>query len=455
MIKKITIISLSTISIVVIFSVFGCSIQGSSTQSTDTQIITAQKGTIKREITPTGNLQMPREAKLAFGSSSGVISQVLVKVGDSVEENQKLARLDATTLSGLQQSLLQAQIDAKSAKMNLERAKMPSTSSSGTSAPDPLDIETKELSLQKALMRVDAAQAELDGAVITAPFAGLVSQVNSKVGDKISSTTIVIRLIDPTQLAVTTMVNETDIFNIKLGTTATVQIDALPQVALPATVSSISPTATISGGVVNYPVELKVQTTPTVRTAFTGSRQSSGSPQSTTSGNAPGSAPATSQQQLSGSTSGQTAGLGNTPSTTPGDTQTQSSRLSPGTKGNLGSPGTQQALTPAVLPTLKEGLSVSITVTIEEKNNVILVPNRAVTRQGANSVVQVMKADNTTEQRIVRTGISDWQNVEITEGLTEGEKLAVARQAASTTTRTTTQQQGGTRIMTPGIPMPR
>jgi multidrug efflux pump subunit AcrA (membrane-fusion protein) len=93
----------------------------------------------------------------------------------------------------------------------------------------------------------------------------------------------------------------------------------------------------------------------------------------------------------------------------------------------------------AVIPTLKEGLSVSITVTIEQRDNVILVPSRAVTRQGTNSIVQVMKADNTTEQRIVKTGLSDWQNVEITEGLTEGEKLVVAKQATSTPKTTTTQ----------------
>ncbi len=140
MIKKFALI---IISISALFSLLSCSSQGSTTQSTDTQVITAQKGTIKREITPSGNLQMPREAKLTFGASSGTISQVLVKVGETVEEGQVLARLDATTLSGLQQSLLQAQIDAKTAKLNLERSKTPSSSSSGTSAPDPSGYRNK------------------------------------------------------------------------------------------------------------------------------------------------------------------------------------------------------------------------------------------------------------------------------------------------------------------------
>ncbi len=291
------------------------------------------------------------------------------------------------------------------------------------------------------MMRVDAAQAELDGAEVSAPFAGLVSQVNSKVGDRISSSTVVIRLIDPTQLGVTTLVNETDIFNIKLGTAATVQIDALPQVSLPATVSSISPTATISGGVVNYPVELKVQTTQSVRPAFTGTGQPSGNTQPASSGGTQTANSGTNQQQASG----------NAQATTSNVTQAQNPRANQAARGNQSSSATQLRLPPAVIPTLKEGLSVSITVTIEEKTNVILVPSRAVTRQGANSVVQVQKADNTTEQRIVKTGISDWQNVEITEGLAEGEKLVVAKQAGGTTTttpRTNTQQPA--RI--PGIP---
>jgi RND family efflux transporter MFP subunit len=416
--------------IVATIALAGCSSQGSASQAADTQVITAQKGTIKREITPSGNLQMPRDAKLTFGAA-GVISQVLVKVGETVEEAQVLARLDATTVSTLQQELLKAEVNVKLARMNLENAKTPTLSSSGAtvSAPDPLKIESMELSLLQTQMAVETAQKALDGAIVTAPFAGLVSQVNSKVADRISSSTVIVRLIDPTQLGVTTLVNETDIFNIKLGTAATVQIDALPQFTLPATVSSISPTATISGGVVNFPVELQVkQQTQSIRPTTGGVAQSTGASQPSGTDQ-----PAGTSQPAAGN---QSSGTGRAPG---------------GNRAAGGSQNSAAALLPtAVIPTLKEGLSVSITVTIEQKDNVILVPSRAVTRQGANSVVQVMKADNTTEQRIVKTGISDWQNVEITQGLTEGDKLVVAKQASTTTTPRTNTQQQPARI--PGMP---
>jgi hypothetical protein len=158
--------------------------------------------------------------------------------------------------------------------------------------------------------------------------------------------------------------------------------------------------------VVNFPVALQVQQTQSIRPALTGENQ-----------------PSTGSQSTAGSR-------------TPGGNQASSS-----------APRQTQI---SAIPTLKEGLSVSITITIEQKNNIILVPSRAVTRQGANSVVQVVKTENTTEQRIIKTGISDWQNVEVTEGLSEGEKLVVAKQATSTRTTTPSTNTQPARI--PGLP---
>jgi macrolide-specific efflux system membrane fusion protein len=87
---------------------------------------------------------------------------------------------------------------------------------------------------------------------------------------------------------------------------------------------------------------------------------------------------------------------------------------------------------------LKAGMTASATITTQRKENVLLVPSRAIKRTGGQQVVEVTK-DGQTEQRTVRTGITDGQQTEITSGLEEGEQVVI--QTSTTTTTTTTGQQ--------------
>jgi macrolide-specific efflux system membrane fusion protein len=96
------------------------------------------------------------------------------------------------------------------------------------------------------------------------------------------------------------------------------------------------------------------------------------------------------------------------------------------------------------VPTLKEGLSVNVTIVLDESKDIIIVPVRAISTEGGISYVTVMKDDDTTEKRTVKTGINDWQYIEVTEGLTEGEKIVISQSASSTSTNNSnsSQQQG-------------
>jgi len=74
--------------------------------------------------------------------------------------------------------------------------------------------------------------------------------------------TVAVRLIDPTQIQVDTLVNEMDIFNIALGSKATIQVTAT-DTNLDATVAAISPSATSSGVWSTTQSSLKV--TPSIK----------------------------------------------------------------------------------------------------------------------------------------------------------------------------------------------
>lgn len=90
---------------------------------------------------------------------------------------------------------------------------------------------------------------------------------------------------------------------------------------------------------------------------------------------------------------------------------------------------------------LPGGLTASATITIDEKNDVLVVPLRAVRRQGRDQVVEVVGGDGKSATQPVKTGVQNDQLVEITDGLQEGDQLMVT----GTTTRAPTG--GG-----PGVP---
>jgi hypothetical protein len=80
-------------------------------------------------------------------------------------------------------------------------------------------------------------------------------------------------------------------------------------------------------------------------------------------------------------------------------------------------------------------MSATITIILTVDEDLLLVPNGAVKRQGATSFVNVIKDDGSVEQRTVTTGKSDSTNTSITTGLTEGETVqtgTVTTQASTT-----------------------
>jgi len=98
---------------------------------------------------------------------------------------------------------------------------------------------------------------------------------------------------------------------------------------------------------------------------------------------------------------------------------------------------------------LKEGLTVTVSVIVEEMSDVLLVPNSAITTSGRQAYVQVLSPDGTIEERTITIGISDWQYTEAIEGLSEGEQVVVPQ--GTTTTPATQQGQPGGIMPFPGM----
>jgi len=518
-----------------------CGPDSDSTAVIEEQVVTVQRGDLTIDITAVGNLAFSHQEELTF-EAEGTVGEVLVEIGDSVEEGQVLAKLDDTSIISLEKAAIQARIDLRNAELtgeldlaeveaavadarvtletarealedteytesdiaraelavinakialdtaqeNLERAQERYARNRSISewiqdrelkqkelviaefdlaeaeevlaemeaGADPLEVEQKqkqlaiaEINLAKAeetlaemqtsidtleQLEVASAQAALDEAMerlemaaMVAPFAGIVTSVNVETGEAVSANQVVIELADLNKFEAEVLVSEMDISNIRLGAQANIQVDAMSGVSLPSEVTNISPIATIQSGVVNYEVKVEIESLQAMMDEEQEERQEAMSEMSS------GELPERIKQAIE-------AGL---------LTREQAEEMmEQGHRGQAGQPGM-----PTMIPEelhLREGLTVTISIILEERNDVLLVPNSAITSSTGQAYVKVVSPDGVIGDRPVTIGISNWQYTEIVEGLDEDEQVVVP-QGTTTEPATSQERPGGIRM--PGM----
>jgi len=390
---------------------------GSEASVPEYQTATVGRGDITADITAAGNLSYALEEDLAF-ETAGYVEEVLVEEGDEVSQGQVLATLDTGDLEdavteaekaveNAKVALLQAQASQLQAEANLEQEEEDLKNLRRQNIHGyrrtiaELNLEAAELNLEAAELRLEIAnsdlvsaeedlaeaQEELEEAVITAPFDGFVTSVDVEGGDEVFKGTVAVQIVDPERFKAEILVGEMDIFEIKLGGEALVEVDSQPMLSIPAEVTYISPTATIQSGVVNYEIEVELEPLETLK-----------------------------QEMLEAMQEKQ------------GETQ--------------GEPQNPMLATLEGFQ-FKEGLNITVSVIVDEASDVLLVPNQAITYQGMRAYVLVLKAGDNEEQiieeRSIQTGINDWQYTEVSDGLIEGEEVVIP-ETTSTDTSTTSQQ---------------
>jgi HlyD family secretion protein len=131
-----------------------------------------------------------------------------------------------------------------------------------TQGPDPRDTALAETRLDNAKTQLEAAQAALEDQVLLAPFAGTVSELYVRPNEWVSPGQPALLLADLDHLWIeTTDLNEIDVARLKLGDTASITFDALPDTVVSATISQIASKSDESSGV-NYRVVLELDSLP-------------------------------------------------------------------------------------------------------------------------------------------------------------------------------------------------
>jgi RND family efflux transporter MFP subunit len=341
-----------TICVIVIGIVLAIVLTRGAGSETTLTTVNVTRGDIVKTVVVDGNLEMPNKAYLSFGVT-GTVVEVLVEEGNNATKGQVLARLDAHSLDSsvetakLQVKIMEAQVRGARAQyemalLNLKNATTPSQEKVLQEQVNAAEASwsAAKLNLEIAKLNLETAKLNLEKAVVVAPFDGLVTDVAITEGKEITTAMLAspaISLVDPSEIEFLGFIDEIDVAMVKIGQTANIALDALPDAELSGKVAFISLVGTIRAGVVSY------ATTVTLENTIAG---------------------------------------------------------------------------------LRDGMSATAEVVIQRRDDVLLIPNRAIGGTLANPKVSVL-IDGQVEEREITLGLSDGINIEVLSGLEEGEKVVL------------------------------
>jgi RND family efflux transporter MFP subunit len=412
--------------VLLVLPVSGCAGDETGEEAAQTGTYTIARGTLTVDVTASGNLRFSNQEDLAF-DMAGTVEDVFAEEGDPVAEGDIVATLDTSDwedqLRSLEIAVLSSEISLKQAEMALEAAEEETqTSITGdvvvTCCPDEDDIEIKEMQVEQARLRLEDARAQRDEHLaqspeVIAPFDGFLIAVIAEGGDEVFKGSVAVTVADPDRFEALIYVSEDDITQVAIGTQAEVEVDSLSGVVLPAEVTAVSPTATVSSGVVNYEVTVTIASLEEIQARMQEMRAQMASARQ---GASTGQLPPALQAAVEGGTM----------------TDDEAHALMESSPTEASGVGGAAAMAALQDISLREGLSVSVTLLIAEKADVLLVPNAAISKSGNQNQVTVVGVDGSEEVRTISTGLSNWQFTEVTDGLNEGEVVKTSGTVAAT-----------------------
>lgn len=183
---------------------------------------------------------------------------------NNIEKVQRYLNLVSPVVSRFEpdSTTTQTDIDKYRSDISTARTNLNNVLAGITDAEEALRSTTSQIPFQEARVKsaravVQNYQAELAKAVITAPFNGLVTKQDAKVGMSAMSDQELVSMISDSNYGIDTFVPEVYIAQIKVGNKAKVTLNSYGSTEnFDATVSYIDPAASMRDGVASYKVEL-------------------------------------------------------------------------------------------------------------------------------------------------------------------------------------------------------
>ena len=272
--------------IIVLIVLSKTGIIGNKEKGTEVEIAKVDEMTIVETVSATGKIQPEIEVKISSEVSGEIIS-LPVKEGQVVKKGELLVKINPDlytsgynrTIAGLSQTkagLGQADATFKEAKASYDRNK--TLFEKGIISKSEWDkaiavFEGSKASKQSAYYNVQSASATVNEAkdnlgrtTIYAPADGTISMLNVELGERVLGTqqmtgTEILRVANLNNMEVEVDVNENDIVKINVGDSANVEVDAYLKKQFKGLVTSISNSASTTqtaDQVTNFKVKVRI-----------------------------------------------------------------------------------------------------------------------------------------------------------------------------------------------------
>ncbi len=158
-----------------------------------------------------------------------------------------------------------AQSNFEKAQTNLESARIALSTNKNAlglkAGSDSQDLSNLQLAVEQAQISLRNAQSDLANTKIYAPMNGVISSVSAQVGSSANSGTALFTMLDDSSVNLPVQVDETEIAKVKLGQSAELSLDAIPDQKFQGKVTKISPQAKISQNIAVFYVTVTVSNT--------------------------------------------------------------------------------------------------------------------------------------------------------------------------------------------------
>jgi HlyD family secretion protein len=262
----------AVVGIAVIAAVVGFSVNRENRKKTTVQTGKVEKKDLVQVVTASGEVR-PRRYVNVGANVSGRLIEINVLEGDRVKKGQILAKVESERYEAIQRQseagvaaaradLQRTEADVAAAKLAFDRAKrMQQDKLIADSAFDQAEAEwkMKTAQVESARRRVAQLQAQLESTrddlvktTVISPMDGVVTNLPKEAGEMVIgamsfSPTVIMTVADLSVMECEVMVDETDFRNLKLGQEAKIKVDALEGLELKGEITEIGASALVRG----------------------------------------------------------------------------------------------------------------------------------------------------------------------------------------------------------------